>query len=332
MVIVLLVKLLLIVIVSERALTIFNFKPNPDDIYIVNPADLQLTFTMDFEVTVTRDGFHKRTISVDNGRPVVVWDGGDKDPKICKICPAVNSINTEYIFLDIQKMRLNNLLAQGLWETQRICVRYVCLFLGFDVFCDVYHTTDTVRVAYTRQTGKINIQGSGTFPTTSHAKEFGTYMLKNNVREIKNTWRPTVQKLKQLAYMNATEVEFWYNTTGLTTCVVTSRSNMPFTVELSLNTNSSAIVTEESTVDCQIVTVKAPGSHAQRCYVTSSLGWKGVVTPPSQYRTKRVPVNISSSKWTGIVNWKGNVNRSTASHLPNLPILILCVVFMRLVV
>nr|4JO8_A Chain A, M157 [Murid betaherpesvirus 1] len=261
------------------------------DMYIVNPDDLQLTFTMEFEVTVTRDGFHKRTISVDNGRPVVVWDGGDKDPKICKICPAVNSINTENIFLDIQKMRLNNLLAQGLWDIQRICVRYVCLFLGFDVVCDVYHTTDRVRAAYTRQTGKIDIQGSGTF-STSDAKGIGTYMIESNVREIKNKWRPTVQKLKQLGYMNETEVEFWYNTTGLTTCVVTSRSNVPFTVELSLNTNSSAIVTEESTVDCQTVTVKAPGSHAQRCYVTSSLGWKGVVTPPSQYRTKRAPVNI----------------------------------------
>ncbi|UNW45383.1 m157 protein [Murid betaherpesvirus 1] len=329
MVIVPLVKLLLIVFISERAVTIFNL--DPDDTYIVNMDDFQFTFTMEFEVIVTRSGFHKRTISVDNGRPVVVWDVGDKDPKICKICPAVNSINTEYIFLGIQKMRLNNLLAQGLWDIQRICVRYVCLFLGFDVLCDVYHTTDTVRAAYTRQTGKIDIQGSGTF-STSDAKGIGTYMIESNVQEIKNKWRPTVQKLKQLAYMNVTEVEFWYNTTGLTTCVVTSRSNVPFTVELSLNNNSSAIVTDESTVDCQILTVKAPGSHAQRCYVTSSLGWKGVVTPPSQYRTKRVPVNISSSKWTGIVNWKGNVNRSTASHLPNLPILILCVVFMRLVV
>nr|2NYK_A Chain A, M157 [Murid betaherpesvirus 1] len=284
------------------------FNPDPDDTYIVNMDDFQFTFTMEFEVTVTRGGVHKRTISVDNGRPVVVWDVGDRDPKICKICPDVSSTDIEYVFLDIQKMRLNNLLTQSLWDTQRICVRYACLFLGFDVICDVYHTTDTVRVAYTGQTGKINIQGSGKF-STSDAKEIGTYMIKSNVREIKNRWRSTVQKLKQLAYMNATEVEFWYNTTGLTTCVVTSRSNVPFTVELSLNTNCSAIVTDESTVDCQILTVKAPGSHAQRCYVTSSLGWKGVVTPPSQYRTKRVPVNISSSKWTGIVNWKGNVNR-----------------------
>ncbi|CCE56987.1 m157 protein [Murid betaherpesvirus 1] len=331
MVLVPLVKLFLIMFVSERAVTILNPNRDPDDAHLVNLDDFQFTFTMEFEVTVTRSGFHKRTISVDNGRPVVVWDIGDKDPKICKICPAVSSINIEYLFLDIQKMRLNNLLAQSLRDTQRICVRYACLFSRFNVQCDVYHTTDTVRVTYTYQTGKINIQGSGSFPT-SNAKEFGTYMLRNRVQEIKNTWRPTVQKLKQLAYMTATEVEFWYNTTGLTTCVVTSRSNVPFTVELSLNTNNSVLVTDESTVDCQLVTVKAPGSHAQRCYVTSSLGWKGVVTPPSQYRTKRVPVNISSSKWTGIVNWKGNVNRSTASHLPNLPILILCVVFMRLVV
>nr|AAO86755.1 m157 [Murid betaherpesvirus 1] len=331
MVLVLLVKLLLIVVVSERALTIFNPNPDPDNTYIVNLDDSQFTFTMEFEVIVTTSGFHKRTISVDNGRPVVVWDVGDKDPKICKICPSVGSINTEYLFLDIQKMRLSNLLAQSLWGTQRICVRYACLFSRFNVLCDVYHTTDTVRVTYTYQTGKINIQGSGTFPT-SDAKGIGTYMLRNRVQEIKNTWRPTVQQLKQLGYMNATEVEFWYNTTGLTTCVVTSRSNVPFTVELSLNTNSSAIVTDESTVDYQTVTLKVSDSYPQRCYVTSSLGWKGVVTPPSQYRTKRTPVNISSSKRTGIVNWRGNVNRSTDSYSPNLTILILCAVFMHLII
>ncbi|AWV68410.1 m157 protein [Murid betaherpesvirus 1] len=331
MVLIPLVKLLLIVFVSERAVTILNPNPDLDDAYSVNMDHFQFTFTMEFEVTVTRSGFHKRTISVNNGRPVVVWDVGDKNPKICKICPAVSSINTEYVFLDIQKMRLSNLLAQGLWETQRICVRYVCLFLGFNVLCDVYHTTDTVRVAYIYQTRKINIQGSGTFPT-SDAKEFATFMLTSNVQEIKKTWLPTVQQLKQLGDMNATEVEFWYNTTGLTTCVVTSRSNAPFTVELSLNTNSSAIVTDESTVDYQTVTLKVSDSYPQRCYVTSSLGWKGVVTPPSQYRTKRAPVNISSSKRTGIVNWRGNVNRSTDSYSPNLTILVLCAVFMHLIV
>ncbi|AWV68765.1 m157 protein [Murid betaherpesvirus 1] len=317
----------LVVGVLPRVVTIFNPNPNPVVIH-VDSGDRRIEFIMEFEVTVTRSGFQKCTISFNNGRPVVVWE--DEGPKVCKLCPPLSSENGEGLFLNMQLTYLQQLLNK-LNDTQRICIRYMCLFWIFGVGCNVYHTTDTVRVSYTLGTGNTNIQGPGTFQT-SDAKGIGTTLLEERREEITKRWWPVIQELNHLGCMNETDVEFWYDMSGVTTCVVKSRSSMPFIVELSLSDNSSMTVTDESTVDCQIVTVKAPGSHAQRCYVTSSLGWKGVVTPPSHYRTKRVPVNISSSKWTGIVNWKGNVNRSTASHLPNLPILILCVVFMRLVV
>ncbi|AWV68242.1 m157 protein [Murid betaherpesvirus 1] len=318
-----LVKFFLTVCLSGRVASIFN--PNP----VVNYMDVEnepIKFTMEFEVTVTRNGLYKHTISVDSGRPVVIWEDGD-EIKVCKICPA---LGCERAFLNSQINHLNELLEKDIKDTYRICVRYMCMFNIFGFGCDVYHTTDTVRVSYRIERGQTDIQGQGMFPN-SDVKGTGLEILDNDKDDIRKRWWPTVQKLKQLGCMNEIEVEFWYDTTG-PTCVVTSRSSVPFIVELSLNDNSSVTVTDDSTVDYQTVTLKAPGSHVQRCYVASSLGWKGVVTPPSSYRTKRVPVNISSSKWTGIVNWIGNVNRSTASYSPNLTILVLCAVFIRLVV
>lgn len=249
---------------------------------------MNLNFTFDVEVLMT-DSQYLFTIALNGSYPVVRWT--DYSGTFCRVCPAPATFDGEYGFMNAQRNYSEHL--RKIIPSTHISIKYICYFNDSPFDCVVYHSTDDGRITYSPFTNSTIIRGNVTL-LEPFKKGYSVSLLSRYKYNIQQRWSSTLLRLNALGNIDAVTVKFWYDGRPriLTTCIVDSPSTLKLYVALIGNTSEMAVGTAEHSVDNVTVTVTSSIGEYMTCYVKSSLGWTGIVTPP--YREDRTERHLTA--------------------------------------